>query len=108
MLFNNRRPQGNGRHGNGNAQRVVGEARRQSEGLRYVRDRVEIHFFRLSRIGVAALQQGNLFRPAPRAARTASSISASVPMPVDTIIGLPVLAIFSISGKSTNSKDATL
>ena len=46
--------------------------------------------------------------PVSRATRTAASISASVAMPVEMIIGLPVSAISRISGRSTISDDATL
>lgn len=46
--------------------------------------------------------------PAARAARTASSISSGVAIPVDMIMGLPVRAMRSMSGMSTSSKEATL
>ena len=46
--------------------------------------------------------------PAPRAAATASSISAASAMPVEMISGRPVAAIRLIRGRSTSSNDATL
>ena len=46
--------------------------------------------------------------PAERAAATASSISASVPIPVEITSGRPVAAIRRMSGRSTSSNDATL
>ena len=46
--------------------------------------------------------------PAERAAVTASSISASVAIPVEMTSGRPVLAILRMSGRSTSSNEATL
>ena len=47
VLFHDRRAQGHGSHGNGNAQRVVGEARGHPKRLGHVRNRAEVHVFRL-------------------------------------------------------------
>ena len=47
-------------------------------------------------------------QPASRAARTASSISATVAMPVDMITGLPVDATLRINGRSVFSNEAIL
>jgi len=47
-------------------------------------------------------------QPAPRAAFTASSISATLAMPVEMISGLPVAATRRISGRSMFSKEAIL
>jgi hypothetical protein len=46
--------------------------------------------------------------PASRAAVTASSISASVAIPVEITMGFPVAAIRRTSGRSTSSNEATL
>ena len=46
--------------------------------------------------------------PAERAAATASSISASVAIPVDMTSGRPVAAMRRTSGRSTSSNEATL
>jgi hypothetical protein len=46
--------------------------------------------------------------PASRNARTASSISPSVAIPVDMIVGLPIWAMRRIRGRSTFSKEAIL
>jgi len=48
------------------------------------------------------------WQPAACAVRTASSISATLAMPVEMIIGLPVRATLRISGRSVFSKDAIL
>ena len=47
-------------------------------------------------------------QPASRAVRTVSSICASVAMPVEMIIGLPVRATLRISGRSVFSNEAIL
>ena len=46
--------------------------------------------------------------PPSRAAATASSISSSVAIPVDMIIGRPVRATIRMSGRSTSSNEAIL
>jgi hypothetical protein len=46
--------------------------------------------------------------PPRRAAATASPISATVAMPLEMIIGLPVAATLAISGRSVASNEAIL
>ena len=70
---------------------------------------VEIFVF-LGVAGYVLVHFSNTIRslPASRAVRTASSISATVAMPVDTIIGFPVRATRAISGRSVTSNEAIL
>ena len=79
-----------------------------AEELAQVRDGARVRVRRRRRVGAGALEQHQIRQPASRAARTASSSSATVAMPVEMISGLPVAATLRMSGRWAFSKDAIL
>ena len=91
------------------AHRVVRQADLAAEQLAHVRDGSDVGVVRRGRIGAGALEQHEVAAAGARARRrTASSISATLAMPVEMIIGLPVAATRRISGRSVFSNEAIL
>ena len=76
----------------GDRPRVIRQADRHAPALGHGRDRPQVDRLGRRRVGARALEQRDLGGPPSRAAATASSISSSVAMPVDMIIGRPVRA----------------
>ena len=86
------RPDGYGGDGNLRAETVIGEAGRNAERFRQVRDSPQIHLLGGAGYALVHLSSAISIAPSARAVATASSISASVAIPVERINGLPVRA----------------
>ena len=87
---------------------VVREPYLAIEQLPHVRDRQKIGIGCRRRIGARAFEQHEIPASGFPRPRTASSMSATVAIPVEIIIGLPVAATLRMRGRSVFSNDAIL
>ena len=96
MFFDQAGAEGDGGDGRGGAEGVVGQPGNGAEAARQFRHLAKVRLVHRSGVGADAVEQRRSLAPASRAVVTASSISASLAMPVERIMGLPVLSRIAV------------